>query len=48
MMPQIKALVGRYSKLGENAFYHQYLEVDETLMEAVKPHDLFAPTDGKK
>jgi carboxyl-terminal processing protease len=48
MMPQVKALVGRYSKLGENAFYHQYLEVDETLIEAVKPHDLFAPTDGKK
>ncbi len=48
MMPQVKALVGRYSKLGENAFYHQYLEVDETMIEAVKPHDLFAPTDGKK
>ena len=48
MLPQVKALVGRYSKLGENAFYHQYLELDETLIEALKPHDLFASTDGKK
>jgi carboxyl-terminal processing protease len=48
MMPQVKALVGRYSKLGENAFYHQYLEVDETLMEALKPHSLSVPTDVKK
>ena len=31
MMPQIKALVGRYSKLGEEAFYHLYLEIDECI-----------------
>ncbi|MBO4447399.1 MAG: S41 family peptidase [Bacteroidales bacterium] len=30
MLVQIKALVGRYSKLGENAFYHMYLQTDET------------------
>ena len=48
MLPQIKALVGRYTKLGENAFYHQYIDIDETMMEAMKPHDLFAPSDGKK
>ncbi|MDE6872001.1 MAG: S41 family peptidase [Bacteroidales bacterium] len=31
MMPQIKALVGRYSKLGEEAFYRFYLDIDETI-----------------
>lgn len=29
LMTQIKALVGRYSKLGDNAFYHIYLEIDD-------------------
>ena len=40
LMPQVKALVGRYSKLGDNAFYHLYLEVDDTFAEAMKPHDI--------
>jgi len=40
LMPQIKALVGRYSKLGDNAFYHLYLEMDETFDEAMKPHEI--------
>ncbi|MBR1573561.1 MAG: S41 family peptidase [Bacteroidales bacterium] len=31
LMPQLRALVGRYSKLGENAFYKLYLPVDETI-----------------
>jgi len=31
MMPQVNALVGRYSKLGENAFYHLYLPIDNTV-----------------
>ncbi len=35
MMPMVKALVGRYSKLGEDAFYHLYMEVDETVKVAV-------------
>ncbi len=48
MLPQVKALVGRYSRLGENAFYHQYLELDETIIEALKPHTLSVPSDGKK
>ena len=48
MLPQVKALVGRYSRLGENAFYHQYLELDETIIEALKPHMLSVPSDGKK
>lgn len=38
MMPQIRALVGRYSKLGDNAFYHLYLEIDDVFKEAMKPH----------
>ncbi len=29
MMPQIRALVGRYSKLGDEAFYHLYLDIDD-------------------
>jgi len=36
MMTQVGALVGRYSKLGDNAFYHLYLEIDETYKEALK------------
>ena len=35
LLPQLKALVARYSKLGENAFYKYYLEVDETLRKAI-------------
>lgn len=31
MLPQVKALVGRYSSLGENAFYHLYLRVDPVI-----------------
>ena len=40
LMPQVKALVGRYSKLGDRAFYHLYLEVDDTFEEAMKPHEI--------
>jgi hypothetical protein len=36
MMPQINALVGRYSKLDEEAFYRFYLPVDETIQTALK------------
>jgi len=36
MMTQVGALVGRYSKLGDNAFYHMYLQIDETFKEALK------------
>lgn len=35
MMPQVNALVGRYSKLGENAFYKLYLDVDECVKKAL-------------
>ena len=38
MMPQVRALVGRYSKLGEKAFYHLYFDIDDTIAEALKPH----------
>jgi carboxyl-terminal processing protease len=40
LMPQVKALVGRYSKLGDKAFYHLYLDMDDTFMEAMKPHEI--------
>lgn len=35
MMPQINALVGRYSKVGEEAFYRFYLPVDDTIQAAI-------------
>ena len=41
MMPQVNALVGRYSKLGEAAFYRLWIVVDKTVEEARKPHGLF-------
>ena len=41
MMPQVNALVGRYSKLGEEAFYRLWIVVDKTMEEARKPHGLF-------
>ena len=28
MLSQLRALIGRYSKLGDNAFYHLYLDTD--------------------
>lgn len=36
MMTQVQALVGRYSKLGDRAFYHLYLQIDDTYKEALK------------
>ncbi len=36
MMTQIKALVGRYSKLGDNAFYHLYLQIDDVFAAATE------------
>ena len=35
MMPQINGLVGRYSKLGEEAFYRFYLPMDDAIQAAV-------------
>ena len=35
LMPQINALVGRYSPLGENAFYRLYLPIDHTVQKAL-------------
>lgn len=40
MMPQIRALVGRYSKLGDKAYYHLFLDIDDTFNEALKPHEI--------
>ena len=36
MEPEINALVSRYSRLGENAFYKYYLPIDNTVNEALK------------
>lgn len=35
LMPQIEGLVGRYSRLGENAFYRLYLTIDDTYKAAI-------------
>ena len=36
MMPQIKALVGRFSKLGDEAFHRFYIPVDDTIQTALE------------
>ena len=36
LLPQLRALIARYSKLGDNAFYKYYLPVDNTVEEALK------------
>lgn len=36
MMPQINALVGRYSKLDDEAFYRFYLPIDDSIQTAMK------------
>lgn len=35
LLPQLRALVGRYSKLGDNAFYKMYLEIDDVVKAAL-------------
>lgn len=47
LLPQLRALVGRYSKLGENAFYKMYLNVDATLKKAIESdsRNLLHPED---
>ena len=47
LLPQLRALVGRYSKLGENAFYKMYLNVDVTLKKAIESdsRNLLHPAD---
>ena len=36
MMPQIKALVGRYSKVDDEAFYRYYMPIDDTIKAALE------------
>jgi carboxyl-terminal processing protease len=36
MIPQLKALVGRFSKLGDEAFYRFYIPIDDTIQAALK------------
>ncbi|MGN0202658.1 MAG: S41 family peptidase [Candidatus Cryptobacteroides sp.] len=35
LLPQIRGLIGRYSRLGENAYYKMYIGVDNTLRKAI-------------
>ena len=37
LVPQLQALISRYSRLGENAFYKYYLPVDSTVEVAMRP-----------
>lgn len=47
LLPQLRALVGRYSRLGENAFYKMYLNVDVMLKKAIESdsRNLLHPAD---
>lgn len=36
MMPQLKALVGRFSKLGDEAFHRYYIPIDDAIQSALK------------
>jgi C-terminal peptidase (prc) len=36
LIPQLRSLIGRYSKLGENAYYKMYMCVDNTLTKAIE------------
>ena len=36
IMTQVRALVGRYSKLGDNAYYHLFLQTDKTFQVAMR------------
>lgn len=36
LLPQLRALIGRYSRLGDNAFYKLYMSVDPTLKKAIE------------
>ena len=36
LMTQVRALVGRYSKLGDDAFYHMYLAIDNVFAAALE------------
>ena len=35
LMTQVRALVGRYSRLGDNAYYHLFLKTDDSFKAAV-------------
>lgn len=36
VMTSVRALVGRYSKLGDEAFYHIYLTIDNVFQTVIK------------
>ena len=48
MMTQVRALVGRYSKLGDNAFYHLYLSIDEVYAKAMEVVGKGLKTDSQQ
>ena len=35
-MTQVRALVGRYSQLGDNAYYHLFLQIDKAFNAALE------------
>ncbi|MBQ4305845.1 MAG: S41 family peptidase [Bacteroidales bacterium] len=46
LKPQLKALTGRYSQLGENAFYKFYMSQDQTLLTAIESPSEVSFTDN--
>ena len=36
LLPQLRALIGRYSRLGDDAFYKLYLSIDTTVAKAIE------------
>ena len=36
LMTQVRALVGRYSQLGDNAYYHLFLQIDKAFNAALE------------
>ncbi len=47
LMPQLRALVGRYSKLDNDAFYHFYLPIDKMVKVARESSDRVSSLTGK-
>lgn len=40
LLPMLRSLIGRYSKLGQNAYYKLYLPVDDAVMVALSAEPL--------
>ena len=50
LMTQVRALVGRYSQLGDNAYYHLFLQIDKAFNAALEAEasSRTAPSEGNR